>query len=275
MAVTNRLELGKMGVVVAAGLAMASTGTAALASAQAALPEQDLPGAAEQSASTGHTIQSNQVHHVTGTFAYSQDTVTPNAQIKTAFADASKYLCGSQYSSAAAQGELSNPLDWTLSVSGDVQTPFEATISEMASEGGSIHTIMGCTCLGNPADGRASINAGVEGISLSYLMEKASVADSANTVVFTSSDGYEVALPLSYVKYRFSVVAYQINEESFSEVLGCTNQLWLGSTPANNFARDIVAIDFQTRQTPPPAPFTEGYDNTSTNLPNAAIEAVS
>ena len=145
------------------------------------------------------------------------------------------------------------------------------TITAQGYEG-SIQTIMGCTCLGNPADGRASVNAGVRGISLSYLMEQAGLLGGVNTVVFTSADGYEVALPLSYVKYRFSVIAYQINDEPLKDVLGSNNQLWLGSSSANNFARDVTSVTFEARQTPPPTPFTEEGDAYYGNLPNIAVE---
>ncbi len=277
MSSAKKFGLTKTGVVAVAGLAIVSAGMAgsvALADgapSQQAQPEQG--ALSQQGAQTAASDRLVQADRVEGTFSFTQDAVTANTHISTTFAYAGKYLCGSQYYAAAAGGEAAatDPMKWSISVGGDVQNPFTATIAQMEDEG-SVQTIMGCTCLGNPADGRASINAGVRGISLNYLMEQAGLADGVNTVVFTSADGYEVALPLSYVKYRFSIIAYLINDESFEDVLGCNNQLWLGSTSANNFARDVVSVTFETRQTPPPAPFTEKGNASYGNLPNVAVE---
>ena len=277
MSNTKKLGMGKRGAAVVTGLALVSAGMAgSVALADNAQEQQGQPeqGVVDQQGTQATASNLVQADKVEGTFSFTQGSVTPTSQIKTAFADAGTYLCGSQYSATALSGEdasEADPMEWAIQVGGDVQNAFTATIGEMEDEG-SIQTIMGCTCLGNPADGRASVNAGVRGISLSYLMEQAGLLGGVNTVVFTSADGYEVALPLSYVKYRFSVIAYQINDEPLKDVLGSNNQLWLGSSSANNFARDVTSVTFEARQTPPPAPFTEEGDAYYGNLPNIAVE---
>lgn len=268
-------QIGTTSIVTIAGLAMLASSAVALAQEQDAEQTVSNTGAASPVVAQGHVVSSNAIKSskVEGIFSFSQTEVDSNSLINSTFADANKYLCSSQYASMVANGDIDvDSLEWSITVGGDVAHPFTATISEMSDEG-SVQNIMGCTCLGNPVDGRASINARVKGISLDYIMDTAGVSESANTVVFTSSDGYEIALPLSYVKYRFSILAYEINGESMGDVLGCNNQLWLGSTSANYFTRDVISITFETRQTPPPTPFTEEGNEYYGNLPNISVRA--
>ncbi len=49
------------------------------------------------------------------------------------------------------------------------------------------------------------------------------------------------------------------------------NQLWLGSSSARYFARNIVSITLEARQTPPPAPGTPEAGDTYANLPNVGV----
>ena len=103
------------------------------------------------------------------------------------------------------------------------------------------------------------------------LFEMVQPEAGANTVVFTSADGYEVALPLSYVVQRYSAIVFAVNDAPLVESVGGTNQLWLGSTPASYFARDIVAIELQERQTPPPSPTSDEARAELQNLPNIGV----
>lgn len=62
-----------------------------------------------------------------------------------------------------------------------------------------------------------------------------------------------------------------INGEKLDASIGGDNQLWLGSTSGSYFARDIVSISIETRQTPPPAPGTAEAGDSYANVPNVAI----
>ena len=95
--------------------------------------------------------------------------------------------------------------------------------------------------------------------------------ENANTIVFTSADGYEVALPLSYVQMRYCPVVFDVNGAPLAESVGGTNQLWLGSTSANYFARDVVAITLEERETPPPSPTSDEAREAYANLPNVGV----
>ena len=53
--------------------------------------------------------------------------------------------------------------------------------------------------------------------------------------------------------------------------MGGVNQLWLGSTAASYFARDIVSITLEERETPPPSPHSDEARAAYQNLPNVGV----
>ena len=88
--------------------------------------------------------------------------------------------------------------------------------------------------------------------------------------------------PASYLAMlRTSMMVNSLNLRSFShsdvngspiaQSAGGTNQLWLGSTSARYFARDITGITLEKRQTPPPAPGSDEADDEYANLPNVGV----
>lgn len=248
-------------------LLLASMGAGALV----ALPAQD--AVAEPAAGEAAQVQSDASELmrqavVEGAFSFTQAAITPTEIIRATFASAPIYLCGSD--TAAADATAVEPGQWSIAVGGDVANGFTATLDEMAEEG-SAQLTMGCTCAGNPADGRASVNADVLGVRMAYIEYLAQPAEDVNTVVFTSEDGMQIALPLRYVQNHFSLIAYDVNGEPIANSVGGSNQLWLGSTAASYFARNVVAIDYEARQTPPPMPGTPEAGDTYANLPNVSV----
>ena len=95
--------------------------------------------------------------------------------------------------------------------------------------------------------------------------------EGVNTMVLVSADGYEVALPYTYVVQRRSSIVFAVNGAPLAESVGGSNQLWLGSTPASYFARDIVEIRLEDRQTPPPSPSSAEARAAYQNLPNIGV----
>lgn len=247
----------------AAALAAGAMPLAALSLEPAAQPTAS-PSAIQSSEAQG--IVSNQVRpsSVVGTFAFDQTTVTSNSDIKRAFLGSDTYLCGAQGGSSLA----SMPLDeWNLSVGGDVDNAFTTSLDNLADDR-ALTVQMGCSCAANGADQRVVANAEVTGIRLADIMRQAGVHDDANTITFTTSDGYEVSLPLAYVTQRYSLIVFAVGGEPLENSMGGTNQLWLGSTSAKYFARDIVAIDFSHQETPPAAP---GSQDSYANSPNVGV----
>lgn len=249
-------------------MAMGGIGTTFLASAPADAqePQGNDPQIDENITSEDSGIVSVRV--VEGRFAFSQGVVSPNAHIARVIGEASKYLCGGQ---SVVTSEDVAAQDWEISIGGAVNYPETMSVTEFADSGFARSLVMGCSCSGNPVDGTASVDAEVTGMPLSDIINMVEPVQEANTVVFASADGYEIALPLSYVSQHYSSVVFAVNGAELAESVGGTNQLWLGSTPASYFARDIVAIDFQVRQTPPPSPTSEEGRAQLQNLPNIGV----
>lgn len=199
-----------------------------------------------------------------GTFVWDQETNTPNAVIAHTFRGATAALCGATTDFAEV-----NPLEWQISVTGSVDNAFTATVDEMASEE-SVSQNMTCTCGGNPADGKAIVNADVKGIPVTYLVERANPTEGANTITFVCSDGTEQAFPLGYVIGRHAVISYEVNGEDLSASVGGNNQLWMTATPASYFVRDIVEVRITKEDVPPANP---GEDADHPNSPNVGMLA--
>lgn len=201
-----------------------------------------------------------------GEFSWSQEAVTPTEAIHDVFAKATNGLC-----QATDDFIVDNPLAWELSVTGDVENAYTATVSELANEE-AVKQTMTCSCGGNPADGAAIITADVKGIPVTHLVERAGVSKKANTITFASSDGTEVAMPLAYAIGRHAVISFELNGEDLSASVGGNNQLWMTKTPANYFLRDITEVRVTCENEVPVNP---GAGMDYPNSPNVGIQSAS
>ena len=244
-----------------ATLALSGAGLAALASEAPAAPTADQAAVAQASESMGvaGTVAADATE---GTFSYDQGTITPNEVIASTFRGATATLCNATDDFAQV-----NPLEWKLSVSGDVTDAFTAAVDELANES-AVSQVMTCTCGGNPADGRATITADVKGIPVSYLLDRAGAVSGVNALTFVSTDGTEVTLPLSWVIAHHGVISYEINGEDLSASVGGNNQLWLAGAPASLFVRDIAEVRVEAL---PEAPADPVEDMSFPNSPNAGV----
>ena len=252
------------GMAASLALSVAASSGAALADApQTVETANDAVLATVENMTSSLLVKANAAE---GTFAFDQTTLTPNTTIASTFRPATATLC-----SATTDFAEVNPLEWKLSVTGNVDNEFTATVDELAGED-SVQQTMTCTCGGNPADGRAIVTADVKGIPVEYLLARAGAAADANTVTFVAADGTEVAMPIGYVIGRHGVLSCELNSESIAEALGSGNQLWLAKTPANYFVRDVVEIVVST-EAPEDVPATPGEGAEHPNSPNAGILA--
>lgn len=249
-------------------LVVAGMGSTALTIAQAQeAPAQDTV-AQEQAHAVSQDTFIVKKDVVEGVFAFSQTAVSPLDSIRKNIGEASKYLCGAK---GATQSESVSAADWTITFEGAVENPVTMTVQELADKEDTTPVIMGCSCAGNPADGAASANALVEGVSTKTLLSIASPSADVNTIVLTSSDGYSVALPLSYVQQHKGLLVFDVNGSPLEDSVGGTNQLWLGSTPANYFVRDLAKITFENRAQTPPSPTSDEARAELANLPNVGV----
>ncbi len=222
---------------------------------------------------------------VEGTFSFTQAEVSSNAWIARHVAGASAYTCSSVTTgsgaaagapdSASGDADGDESLDaaesWRIEVSGDVSNPYGATVGELAQSPEVQSVLMGCQCMGNPSDGLSVANALVRGIPLTALLDAANPSADANTVVISSADGYEVALPLSYLRNHYCPIVFDVNGSSLEQSVGGTNQLWLGSTPASYFVRDVSAVRVETRAEAPASPNSEEAREQIGTLPNVGV----
>lgn len=239
--------------------------------AVAAMPGDDgaaAPTVAEAPDATYYKTDIVTLETVPGAFSFVQNELSPNDTFAN-MAKAAQFLCGSHAKVAEDDSALAG--DWEIAITGKVENPQVMTFEDMASSDAVKKMTMACSCMGNPADGRDAGNAEVTGLPMAVILEEAQVAPEANTIVFTSADGYQVALPLWYVTERYCPLVFDINGAPISEVIGGANQLWLGATSANYFARDVVSITLEERQTPPPAPSSDEAREAYQNLPNVGV----
>lgn len=247
-------------------MALGGMGATFIAATEASTQQPDDTAVVSQTASTETAIV--KPAQVLGSFSFTQTEVATNDELGRLIGEASKYLCNAQ---TIVANEGASAENWSFSVRGAVKNPEAMSLAEFRDSGYAKTLVMGCSCMGNPVDGRASANAEITGIPLVDLLEVVQPEERANTVVFTSADGYEVALPLSYVIQRNAAMVFAVNEAPLVESVGGVNQLWLGSTPASYFARDIIAIEIQERQTPPPSPASEEARAELATLPNIGV----
>ena len=266
-----------IGLLAAGALIITSSTThSALAEEQSQNSVKRTNQEAYESLDSSHLVKTQiMLSEVQGEFGWNQNVVTDNEILHKVLYQGARYLCDSQLlqSDSLVQSTKNSHTNDNgvasieyIKISGEVEHAFSASVEEYVNKAPT-KKVMGCTCSGNPADGRASANALVGGFRLAALVEDAQPQEGVNTITFTSSDGYEVSFPLSYVLQRYSIIVTSINDENAQEAIACSNQLWLGSTGARSFARDVVSIKLSTSETPPPVPTVEK----TTNQPNVGV----
>ena len=82
-------------------------------------------------------------------------------------------------------------------------------------------------------------------------------------------------MPLDYVMARTSILSYLINNQGLSDSVGGTNQLWIDSTAAKYFTRNIVSIELTAEDEAPAVRYEDAPDSQYTNRPNVGITGVS
>ena len=105
--------------------------------------------------------------NVQGAFEFDQTVLSTTADISQVFAKAAATLCSSMPVYADMRAEEA------ITVSGDVDREYSATLSEMAEEEGTEAYDMACSCASNVPGGGAIANAEVEGVSLESIADLA------------------------------------------------------------------------------------------------------
>lgn len=229
----------------AMGASMMAGPMAALASGQA---DQGAEPQSAPEAKGSATVHSGLVKTAAiGTFSFDQTYVSPTADVAR-LQGVAQVACGGANASSQVRSA-----DWQLTVSGDVDNAFCATIGELV-EDESTPQLMTCSCGGNPAGGRAIVNAEVGGVSIESLLVASQAQKGVNTVTFIADDGTQVSVPLSYAIGRHAVLGCEVNGEDIANSVGSANQLWMAKTPANYFLKNVVEVVFTVEDEVPVAP---------------------
>lgn len=257
-------------------LVLGSFGTAIAAPAQQALASEDGATSTAQEVAEGAANDTLvQKSTVQGLFTASQAQTATVDVMKNLFRNASAMLCnaGLHEEAAPAADVPADAMEWEFSVSGQVRNPYTAVIGDLVDdENGVQQKVMGCTCAGNPTDGRTIANAEVTGLKLATLLQAASPTADANAVVLTSADGYSQTVPLYYILSHSCVLAYEVAGEPVSESMGGTVQLWLHGASANYYVSNVTSIELVSL---PETPDDPSESDAFQNSPNVTVlEAV-
>jgi DMSO/TMAO reductase YedYZ molybdopterin-dependent catalytic subunit len=103
-----------------------------------------------------------------------------------------------------------------------------------------------------------------EGILVNDLIQNASPAASANTVIFHASDGYTTALPLSYLKDNNILLAYKMNGLVMPPERGFPFQLVAESKYGYKWIKWITAIELSNDPNYLGFWESQGYPNNAT-----------
>lgn len=203
--------------------------------------------------------------NVQGDFSFSQDVLTPSDAIFSLFGTAVTGMC-----SKPADASDTDAGKWFINVGGDVKQGYSATLAQLAEKKSETRT-MKCSCAGNPAGGSAIANADVTGVPLKDVIEMAGVNEGANTLTITAEDGYQTSMPLSYALERDALLVYQIGGTPLSELQNSAVQLWMPSTVAKYFTRNVVDVQITTEEEVPALLTDAPADGELVNRPNVAI----
>ena len=140
------------------------SGGAGVAQAATIEPAAAAPASATTLAAADAADTEAPARAVEGTFSYTQDAVSSNAEISGVFCKAAATLCASlpTYGCEAAAVTVAGP-----------NASFTTTVDELAGEEEATSYVMACSCATNVAGGGAIANAEVEGVSLETLVQMA------------------------------------------------------------------------------------------------------
>lgn len=262
-------NLKKAGLAATALIVMGSSASIAAmpAFAQADNATAQAAAASESSALLNQSTYVS-VPNVQGEFSYDQTTTMSNERIANVFRKASSIVCGAKnYQSNATAG------NWEITVAGDVDAGFTATLDDIKKSNAATKKVMTCACSNNLAGGGAIATANVEGASIKALMAQAKAEDGVNTATFFAADGTEMSFSTDYLIKHNAVIAYEINGEAVSESVGGANQLWIEGASGKYFVRDVASVSFTKQDQAPADPVLEGGDQEYLNRPNVSAKA--
>lgn len=174
-------------------------------------------------------VKTDAVENVKGEFEFCQEIITPTDDLFSVFGTVVTGMCAKP----AFVTENGNA-DFYVNVKGKIAKAYTVNLKEENTDS----RVLLCSC----ATGAATANVEITGVKLADVLTYAQLEEGVNTVTVKGSDGYGMALPLSYALEKEAVIVYKIN----GEAVPSGTQFWVPETVAKYFTRDVVEIELTT-----------------------------
>ena len=202
---------------------------------------------------------------VQGEFSFTQEGISPNDDLFNIFGTTITSMCSKPIFEAddAVEGQA----NFYLNVGGHMMKSFSVDVSKLAKTSSKTMIIV-CSC----ATGRPFAQVEVTGVPLSAIVEMADLDPDVNTVTAIGADGFGMPLPLRYALERDALLVYRVNGEDLATAGedGSSLQLYLPSTVARYFTRNVADLQFTAEASEPEVMDVDGAWRNKIDLMNYA-----
>lgn len=222
-----------LGCTVGASMVLGSLGVM-MPSAAVASGDENTNGSSDNPIKTWQraAVDYDKVANVQGSFAFTQDELTPADDVFNLFGTATTAMCAKP---GYAFDQVTRE-EYFVNVGGKVDQVYSIGLDEIERMDAEMKE-MRCTCGMSSNIAMASVT----GVKVADMIEMAGVGADVNTITFKDKDGYGLPMPLSYVLDKEAMLVYKIGDQplSGSERL----QVWIPDTVAKYFTRAVTDIE--------------------------------
>ena len=131
---------------------------------------------------------------------------------------------------------------YTLSIHGEVDNPFEMTLSEMIDKFGTETRTQAMQCTINGTGGGLIYQAEVTGIPLNKVLEHAGMTDAASVVTPIGIDGYGQPVTVEQTLAQNALIVFEMNGEPLPDAQGYPCAIWYTDFSGGNYTRYLSEI---------------------------------
>lgn len=182
------------------------------------------------------------VANVTGDFSCSQEVMVPSDEVFNLFGTAATAMCAKP----GFAFEEADTETYYVNVKGNLKKGATVSLKELKEKNPET-TNMVCSCSSSASVAQVQVT----GVPVSSIIEMAELEENVNTVTFKSADGYGIPMPLSYVLEKEALLVYQVNGKDINASQGGPVQVWMPSTVAKYFTRQVVEIELTAEEEVP------------------------
>lgn len=227
------------------GVATLITGVAAIQSQSTAEPvdEHIVPDNSAAEAN-GITVSERtdtvyeSIANVKGQFTFDQNVTTPPDEVFNLFGTAATAMCAKP----GFAFDQEKQEDIYVNFGGAIKKTQTVSLKDL-KDSGTVERTLKCSC----ATGAPVANAQIVGVPFKNIMQMVSAEEAANTVTFKSSDGYGIAMPLTYALEKDAMLVYKIGDKDIPSGL----QVWVPEAVARYFTRNVTDVEFTVEKKAP------------------------